>query len=85
MKNELKKFQRVLSSDYPTLVNQKEEEEVLDAVKEEQRRSSREALLKITLYFLKRMNQDELADGLQSSKRIPLKTRRTSQMQNLRK
>lgn len=86
MKNELKKFQRVLSSDYPTcLLNQKEDEEVLYAVEEEQSRSSREAFLKITLHFLKRMDQDELADGLQSSKRISLKTRGARQIQNLRK
>lgn len=82
----MKKFQRVLSSDYPTcLANQKEDEEVLYAVEEEQRRSSREALLKITLYFLQKMNQDELADGLQSSKRISLKIEGARQMRNLRK
>ncbi|XP_032363026.1 NACHT, LRR and PYD domains-containing protein 3-like [Etheostoma spectabile] len=33
---------------------------------EEQRRSSREAFLKITLHFLRRMKQEELADRLQS-------------------
>lgn len=77
VKNELKRFQKVLSSDYPEcLESQREDEEVLDAEKEEQRRSSREAFLKISLHFLRRMNQEELADDLQSSKRISLKTER---------
>ncbi|XP_067439182.1 NLR family CARD domain-containing protein 3-like isoform X2 [Thunnus thynnus] len=67
VKNELKKMQRVLSSDYPEcLESQREEEEVLDGEEEEQRRSSREAFLKITLHFLRRMKQEELADCLQS-------------------
>ena len=39
--------------------------------KEEQRSSSREAFLKITLQLLRRMKQEELAERLQSSKRIP--------------
>uniref|UniRef100_A0A671Z1B8 NACHT domain-containing protein n=1 Tax=Sparus aurata TaxID=8175 RepID=A0A671Z1B8_SPAAU len=67
VKNELKKVQRVLSSDYPEcLESQREDEEVLDGEDEEQRRSSREAFLKITLHFLRRMKQEELADRLQS-------------------
>ncbi|KAI3352595.1 hypothetical protein L3Q82_005530 [Scortum barcoo] len=56
VKNELKKFQKVLSSDYPERLSEDEE----------QRKSSREAFLKITLHFLRRMNQEELADCLQS-------------------
>ncbi|XP_044043417.1 NACHT, LRR and PYD domains-containing protein 3-like isoform X1 [Siniperca chuatsi] len=52
VKNELKKMQKVLSSDYPEcLESQREDEEVLDGEEEEQRRSSREAFLKITLHF----------------------------------
>ena len=71
VKNELKKMQKVVSSDYPEcLESQSEDEEVLDGEEEEQRRSSREAFLKITLHFLRRMKQEELADRLQSSKRI---------------
>ena len=71
MKNELKKMQKVLSSDYPEcLESQREDEEVLDGEEEEQRRSSREAFLKITLHFLRRMKQEELGERLQSSKRI---------------
>ncbi|XP_073351654.1 protein NLRC3-like [Pagrus major] len=67
VKNELKKVQKVLSSDSPEyLESQREDEEVLDGKDEEQRRSSREAFLKITLHFLRRMKQEELADCLQS-------------------
>uniref|UniRef100_A0A8P4G556 Protein NLRC3 n=1 Tax=Dicentrarchus labrax TaxID=13489 RepID=A0A8P4G556_DICLA len=66
VKNELKKIQKVLSSDYPEcLESQREDEEVLDGEDEEQRRS-RKAFLKITLHFLRRMKQEELADCLQS-------------------
>ncbi|XP_074503393.1 protein NLRC3-like [Sebastes fasciatus] len=67
VKNELKTIQKVLSSDYPEcLESQREDEEVVDGEDEEQRRSSREAFLKITLHFLRRMKQEELADCLQS-------------------
>ncbi|XP_044045212.1 protein NLRC3-like isoform X6 [Siniperca chuatsi] len=68
VKNELKKFQKVLSSDYPACLERQseDEEEVVDSEEEEQRTSSREAFLKITLHFLKRMKQEELADCLQS-------------------
>ncbi|XP_068583601.1 NLR family CARD domain-containing protein 3-like isoform X2 [Cebidichthys violaceus] len=67
VKNELKKIQKGLSSDYPEcLESQREDEEVLDGEDEEQRRSSREAFVKITLHFLRRMKQEELADCLQS-------------------
>ncbi|XP_030260225.1 NACHT, LRR and PYD domains-containing protein 3-like [Sparus aurata] len=67
VKNELKKFQKALSPDYPDCSErQSEDEEVLGCEEEEQRRSSSEAFLKITLHFLRRMKQDELADCLQS-------------------
>ncbi|KAJ4935144.1 hypothetical protein JOQ06_016680, partial [Pogonophryne albipinna] len=66
VKNELKKIQKALSSDYPEgLESQREEEEVLDGEDEEQR-SSREAFLTITLHFLRSMKQEELAERLQS-------------------
>ncbi|XP_073337667.1 NLR family CARD domain-containing protein 3-like [Pagrus major] len=66
-KNELKKIQKALSSDYQEcLDSQKEDEEVLDGEDEEQRRSSREAFLRITQHFLRSMMQEELADRLQS-------------------
>ncbi|XP_077937353.1 NLR family CARD domain-containing protein 3 isoform X4 [Gasterosteus aculeatus] len=61
VKNELKKIQKVVSSDYPECV-EKEDEEVLD---EEQRRS-REAFVKISVHFLRRMKQEGLAEHLQS-------------------
>ncbi|XP_051249439.1 NACHT, LRR and PYD domains-containing protein 12-like isoform X5 [Dicentrarchus labrax] len=67
VKNELKKIQKVLSPDYPECSeSQREDEEVLDGEDEEQRRSSREAFLKITVHFLRRMKQEELVDCLQS-------------------
>ncbi|XP_078142473.1 protein NLRC3-like isoform X2 [Centroberyx gerrardi] len=67
VKNELKRFHRVLSPDYPECSErQREDEEVVDGEEEEQRRSSREAFLQITLHFLRRMKQEELADSLQS-------------------
>lgn len=58
VKNELKKIQKLLNSDYP---------EQLEAGEE---RSSREAFVNITLDFLRKMKHDEMADLLKSSKRI---------------
>ncbi|XP_053189529.1 NLR family CARD domain-containing protein 3-like [Scomber japonicus] len=70
VKNELKRVQRGLSPDDPEcLESQSEDEEVLDGEEEEQRRSSREAFLKITVHFLRRMKQEELAERLQSRSR----------------
>ncbi|KAM6894021.1 uncharacterized protein FYW49_020372 [Xenentodon cancila] len=66
VKNELKKIQRALSPDYPESL-----ENLLEGEDEEQRRS-REAFVKITVNFLRRMKQEELAEHLQSSKRISL-------------
>ncbi|XP_078103324.1 protein NLRC3-like isoform X1 [Sander vitreus] len=65
VKNELKKIQKVLIPDYP-----EEAEDVLDGEDEEQSRSSRDAFLKITLHFLKRMEQEELAVCLQNRTRV---------------
>uniref|UniRef100_A0A3Q3GWD8 B30.2/SPRY domain-containing protein n=1 Tax=Labrus bergylta TaxID=56723 RepID=A0A3Q3GWD8_9LABR len=62
-KNELKRVQRVLSPDYPECLESQSEDE-------EQGRSCKEDFLKITLHFLRRMKQEELADRLQSSKNI---------------
>uniref|UniRef100_A0AAZ1XA74 NACHT domain-containing protein n=1 Tax=Oreochromis aureus TaxID=47969 RepID=A0AAZ1XA74_OREAU len=59
VKNELKKIQKVLSPDYPECLESQREDD-------EQRSSSREAFVKITLDFLRRMKQEELADCLQS-------------------
>ncbi|XP_078147307.1 uncharacterized protein LOC139918847 [Centroberyx gerrardi] len=67
VKNELKRIQGILSPDYPECSErQREDEEVVDGEEEEQRRSSRKAFLQITLQFLRRMKQEELADSLQS-------------------
>ncbi|XP_055362179.1 NACHT, LRR and PYD domains-containing protein 12-like isoform X3 [Betta splendens] len=67
VKKELKKIQKVLSPDYPEcLESQREDEEEMDGEDEEQRRSSRDAFLKITVNFLRRMKQEELADCLQN-------------------
>uniref|UniRef100_A0A667ZA19 NACHT domain-containing protein n=1 Tax=Myripristis murdjan TaxID=586833 RepID=A0A667ZA19_9TELE len=74
VKKELKNLQRSLRPDYPEcLERQREDEEVLDGEEEEQTWSSREAFLQITLHFLRRMKQEELAERLQSSKRSNLK------------
>ncbi|XP_035772416.1 NACHT, LRR and PYD domains-containing protein 3-like [Neolamprologus brichardi] len=58
VKQELKKIEKVLSPDYPECLESQREDE--------DQRSSREALVKITLDFLRRMKQEELADRLQS-------------------
>uniref|UniRef100_A0A087XI20 Protein NLRC3-like n=1 Tax=Poecilia formosa TaxID=48698 RepID=A0A087XI20_POEFO len=64
VKKELQKIQKVLSSDDP--VSQTDGEESPEDEDEEQRRSSTEAFEEITLYFLRRMKQDNLANCLQS-------------------
>ncbi|XP_076579397.1 NLR family CARD domain-containing protein 3-like isoform X2 [Chaetodon auriga] len=72
VRNELKKIKMVLSSDDPEcLESQGEDEEVLDGEDAEQRRSSREAFLKITQHFLRRMKEEELAERLQSRSPAP--------------
>uniref|UniRef100_A0AAZ1Y380 NACHT domain-containing protein n=1 Tax=Oreochromis aureus TaxID=47969 RepID=A0AAZ1Y380_OREAU len=70
VKNELKKLQNDLNPDYSEC--QRDEEEVLDSEEEKQRRSSREAFLKLAVNFLRIMKQEQLADCLQSSERISL-------------
>ncbi|XP_070705050.1 NLR family CARD domain-containing protein 3-like isoform X1 [Pempheris klunzingeri] len=57
--NELKRFQKVLSSDYSESFDSQSEDE-------EQRKSSRESFLRITVDFLRGMKQEELAEHLQS-------------------
>ncbi|KAM3599265.1 uncharacterized protein V6R79_002816 [Siganus canaliculatus] len=63
VRKELKKMHKLLSPDE----SQREDEEADD----EEQRSSREALVKITLHFLRRMKQEELADCLQSRNDAP--------------
>ncbi|XP_053534668.1 NACHT, LRR and PYD domains-containing protein 12 isoform X2 [Ictalurus punctatus] len=57
MKNELKRFRKLLSPDYPACT----EREVQD---EEDLHSVRDGALKITLHFLKNMNHTDLANTL---------------------
>ncbi|KAM9307356.1 protein NLRC3-like isoform 2-T4 [Pholidichthys leucotaenia] len=65
-------MQKVVSADYPgCLESQREDEEVLESEDEDERRSSRESFLKITLNFLRRMKQQELAERLQSRSSAP--------------
>ncbi|XP_035981787.1 protein NLRC3-like [Fundulus heteroclitus] len=68
VKKELKKIQKVLD-DPDCSESQRDDEEVMEGEDEEQRSSSREALMKITLNFLRRMKQEELADHLESRSR----------------
>ncbi|XP_061572084.1 NACHT, LRR and PYD domains-containing protein 3-like [Cololabis saira] len=62
VKNELKKIQRVLNPDYPESL-----EHLLEGEDEEEWKRSRDAFVKITVNFLRRMKQEELAERLQSS------------------
>ncbi|XP_041653841.1 protein NLRC3-like [Cheilinus undulatus] len=63
VKNELKRFKRVLSQPDPKYLNKMEDgENVID--EGELKRSSRQAFLKITLDFLRKMDQDVIADSL---------------------
>uniref|UniRef100_A0A3B4VJA5 NLR family CARD domain-containing protein 3-like n=1 Tax=Seriola dumerili TaxID=41447 RepID=A0A3B4VJA5_SERDU len=66
VKNELKKIQKLLIPDYTECLESQREDEVLNSEDEEQKRSSREAFLQITLDFMRRMKQENLADCLQS-------------------
>lgn len=71
MERELEKFQRFLNPDDPEgLRGHWEDEEVLQGEDEEQRRRNKEALLNITVNFLRQMNQEDLAKRLHSSKSI---------------
>lgn len=56
VKIELKNIQKLLTYDYP------------ESPKRGEERSSREAVVDITLDFLRKMKHDELADLLKSSK-----------------
>lgn len=71
VRSELKIFQQLLSpGDTADSEGQERKEDMLDREEEEHRRSSREALLKIILHFLRKMKQEELAASLQSSKSL---------------
>lgn len=61
IKNELKKFKKMLSPDYPQWTEREEEDD-------EGQTDVRDAVLKITLHVLRKMNQIDLANTLQTSK-----------------
>lgn len=62
VKDELKRMQRLLKS--------KCSDGEMDTDMNESMRSSREAFQNIALHFLRRINHENLADSLQSSKKI---------------
>uniref|UniRef100_A0A3B4A0W2 Uncharacterized protein n=1 Tax=Periophthalmus magnuspinnatus TaxID=409849 RepID=A0A3B4A0W2_9GOBI len=63
VKEQLQRLHRLLASDYPEC-----------SESERRRKSSREAVLNITLDFLRRMDQEQLAQRLQDSKNSKLKS-----------
>ncbi|XP_035767752.1 protein NLRC3-like [Neolamprologus brichardi] len=67
VRKQLKELQEVLHADFPEyLESQSKDEEMLEAEVKEQRENSREAFVKITLHFLRKIKQEELADSLQN-------------------
>ncbi|XP_026019139.1 NACHT, LRR and PYD domains-containing protein 3-like [Astatotilapia calliptera] len=75
VKSELKNIQKDLSQDdLECLQSQCKDEDVLVCEDEEQNKSNREAFVKITLAFLKRMKQKKLAERLESSENISIYT-----------
>ncbi|KAL0159092.1 hypothetical protein M9458_047168, partial [Cirrhinus mrigala] len=59
VKNELKKFKKLLSPDYPQYCEREEEDDEVQT-------NVRDAVLKITLHVLRKMNQTDLANTLQT-------------------
>ncbi|KAM7386137.1 hypothetical protein PAMA_008989 [Pampus argenteus] len=73
VKNELNIFQRILSPDSTgESEDQLKHEDMVDSEDEEHRKRSREALLQITLDYLRRKKHTQLADSLQSKAVVPL-------------
>ncbi|XP_035984170.1 NLR family CARD domain-containing protein 3 [Fundulus heteroclitus] len=76
LKGELKEFKKLLSPDYPECSeSQGEDEEGLKGEDEDEdekgrRRRSREALLNVTVNFLRKMKQEKLAERLHNSSPI---------------
>ncbi|XP_068431469.1 NLR family CARD domain-containing protein 3-like [Clinocottus analis] len=67
VKNELKKLKKVLDPEDPQFLKGLEEDDkVVGDKDEEQRNSNREAILKLSLNFLRNMEEKQLADSLQS-------------------
>ncbi|XP_056143247.1 NLR family CARD domain-containing protein 3-like [Lampris incognitus] len=65
VKEELKRVQKVLSPEYSGCLERQREEE-------EQTRSAREALLKLTVHFLRIRKQEGLADSLENKTLVPV-------------
>ncbi|XP_028254810.1 NACHT, LRR and PYD domains-containing protein 3-like [Parambassis ranga] len=66
VKDELKKIQKLLSPDYPECCESQREDE-----EDEEQRRSRESFVQITVDFLRRMEQEELAERLQNRSARP--------------
>ncbi|XP_042340607.1 protein NLRC3-like isoform X2 [Plectropomus leopardus] len=66
VRNELKRFKKVLDPEAPEYLESLREDEVVVGEEEEQRKSNRDAFLKLTLNFLRNMKQEQLADALRS-------------------
>lgn len=67
VKDELNKIQKALSRGYPEGPESLREKEKLEDEDKEQWKNIREPFLKLTVYFLRRMRQEDLADRLQRS------------------
>ncbi|KAK2852052.1 hypothetical protein Q5P01_008328 [Channa striata] len=78
VKNELKKIQNSLSPDDQEWLD----DEVCDGEDEEQRRSSRDSFLRITVNFLRRMKEEQLADCLQRRTSAAVCDKHKSNMKN---
>ncbi|XP_054916876.1 NLR family CARD domain-containing protein 3-like isoform X2 [Poeciliopsis prolifica] len=74
VENELKKIQMVLDSDYPDVLEGNGDDDGLEGEDKEQMKKSRKAFETITQHFLRRMNQEELANRLQTSLHQTLKS-----------
>uniref|UniRef100_A0A8C9SI77 NACHT domain-containing protein n=1 Tax=Scleropages formosus TaxID=113540 RepID=A0A8C9SI77_SCLFO len=69
LKDELNKFKRNLSQDYPACFEPQDDND-LDSEAEIQKMCGREGALKITLYILRTMNQKDLAATLEKGKNL---------------
>lgn len=72
VKEELKRMQNIVNSHYPESLERQSENNYALEGKDEEHKNSRESFVKITLNFMRMMKLNELADELQSSKRISL-------------
>nr|XP_023667248.1 NLR family CARD domain-containing protein 3-like [Paramormyrops kingsleyae] len=77
LKDELKRFMRYLDQNYPECSEpQLEEDDDLDSDGQMQKTCGREGALKITLYILRTMEQNDLADRLEKRHLLPQCQRR---------